>query len=1010
MLAELEGDGVRARLVPATVATHSPQAEPLREELLAALEGISPRSGDVPFFSTVTGGFLDTAELGAEYWYRNMREPVQLERATRSLLEEGHRAFIEVSPHPVLTFGVQETVERALEPGEGVVVGSLRREQAGVERFVRSLAEVWVCGVEVDWRAVCGGVGARRVALPTYPFQRRRYWLAPKVGVGDVSGAGLGVSDHPLLGAAVQVAGGEGWLFTGRLSLDTHAWIADHAALGAVLLPGTGFLELVLAAGREVGCEAVEELTLEVPLVLVPGTAVRLQVSLGEPDGDGRREVSVYSRPQAQAEDADGEEQPQGGGWVRHASGSLLPELDVAVDAQGLGSQWPPEGAQELDVEFLYDRLAEAGYGYGPVFQGVQAAWHRDGEVYAEVALGEDAAAEAGRFGLHPALLDAALHGLFLLDGADGPDLDGVMLPFSLGGVSLRREGVSSLRVRLARGEGDGMTVAAFDEEGELVLSIGSLALRPVEAGALGGASASGASAPLHRVEWIELPGRDLVRVVDGGGPLRCVLLGDLELAGVEAERCEDLARLVREVEEGAPAPDVVFTVAPIGSGGADIAAAARVGAQRTLGLLQEWLAAKVLGNARLVVFTDRAVAVEAGEIPDLVGAAVSGLLRSAQAEHPDRFVIVDSDSGGVGGLGWAGGTDPAGGVLDGGSGSAGGVDWLGLLDVGESQLVVRGGRVLVPRLVGLDGGESLRAPAGESSWHLGSGSGGTLEDLALVESPGVCGALGAGQVRVGVRAAGLNFRDVFVSLGFMPGESAIGSEGAGVVLEVGEGVSDLAPGDRVFGLMNDAFGPLAVTEREMLAPIPEGWSFVQAASVPVVFLTAYCGLVDLAGMQSGESLLVHSAAGGVGMAALQLARHLGVEVFGTASPGKAGVLAGLGLDDEHIASSRDLGFAEKFLSVTGGRGVDVVLNSLTREFVDASLSLLPRGGRFLEMGKADIRDRGADRAGASGCALPRVHRDRLRPRADPGDAAGDRGSVRARRAEASADRGVGRS
>ena len=256
----------------------------------------------------------------------------------------------------------------------------------------------------------------------------------------------------------------------------------------------------------------------------------------------------------------------------------------------------------------------------------------------------------------------------------------------------------------------------------------------------------------------------------------------------------------------------------------------------------------------------------------------------------------------------------------------------------------------------------------------------GRSKDLALVESPGVCGALGAGQVRVGVRAAGLNFRDVLVSLGFMPGESAIGSEGAGVVLEVGEGVSDLAPGDRVFGLMNDAFGPLAVTEREMLAPIPEGWSFVQAASVPVVFLTAYCGLVDLAGMQSGESLLVHSAAGGVGMAALQLARHLGVEVFGTASPGKAGVLAGLGLDDEHIASSRDLGFAEKFLSVTGGRGVDVVLNSLTREFVDASLSLLPRGGRFLEMGKADIRDGEPSRGSIRVCATARTPRPTAAP------------------------------
>ncbi len=887
-----------------------------------------------------------------------------MERATRLLVGEGRRAFIEVSPHPVLTFGVQETVECVLgDPGEGVVVGSLRRGEGGVERFVRSLAEVWVRGVGVDWGAVCGGGGVGRVALPTYPFQRQRYWVAPGVGVGDVRGAGLGVSDHPLLGAAVQVAGGEGWLFTGRLSLDTHAWLADHAALGTVLLPGTGFLELVLAAGREVGCEVVEELTLEVPLVLAAGAAVQLQVSLGEPDGDGRRQVSVYSRAQAQAEDADGGEQPEGGGWVRHASGSLLPEPDATVDAPGLGSSWPPEGARELDVEFLYERLAEAGYGYGPVFQGVRAAWRGDGEVYAEVALGEDAAAEAGRFGVHPALLDAALHSLFLLDGEDGSDLGGVVLPFSLGEVSLRRGGVSSLRVRLARGEGGEMTVAAFDEAGELVLSLGSLALRPLEARQLGaGAPASGASAPLHRVEWVEVPDRDLVPVVEGGGPLRCVLLGDLELAGVEGERCEDLARLVREVEDGAPAPDVVFAAAPIDAGGTDVAAAARVDVQRSLGLLQEWLAASVLGGARLVLLTGGAVAVGAGEVPDLAGATVSGLLRSAQAEHPDRFVVVDVGSGGVGGLGRVGGSDLVGGVVDGGlaggSGSAGGgVDWLGLLDVGESQLVVRGGRVLVPRLVGLDGGELLRAPAGESGWHLGSGRGGTLDDLALVESPGVWEPLGVGQVRVGVRAAGLNFRDVFVSLGFMPGESVIGSEGAGVVLEVGEGVSDLAPGDRVMGLMNDAFGPVAVTERASVVRMPKGWSFMRAASVPVVFLTAYCGLVDLAGMQSGESLLVHSAAGGVGMAALQLARHLGVEVFATASPGKAGVLAGLGLDEEHIASSRDLEFAEKFLEVTGGRGVDVVLNSLTREFVDASLGLLPRGGRFLEMGKADIRD-----------------------------------------------------
>ena len=249
--------------------------------------------------------------------------------------------------------------------------------------------------------------------------------------------------------------------------------------------------------------------------------------------------------------------------------------------------------------------------------------------------------------------------------------------------------------------------------------------------------------------------------------------------------------------------------------------------------------------------------------------------------------------------------------------------------------------------------------PAGESRWHLGSGRSRTLEDLELVASPGAWVPLGVGQVRLAVHAAGINFRDCSSRWGFCPEMSLIGGEGAGVVLEVGEGVSDLAPGDRVMGLMEEAFGPVAVTERELLVPMPEGWSFVQAAAVPIAFLTAYYGLVDLAGLGRGERLLVHSAAGGVGMAAVQLARYLGVEVFATASPAKAGVLAGMGLDEEHIGCSRDLEFEQKFLRATGGRGVDVVLNSLAREFVDASLGLLPEGGRFIEMGKADIRDAG---------------------------------------------------
>ena len=328
------------------------------------------------------------------------------------------------------------------------------------------------------------------------------------------------------------------------------------------------------------------------------------------------------------------------------------------------------------------------------------------------------------------------------------------------------------------------------------------------------------------------------------------------------------------------------------------------------------------------------------------------GLLRSAQSEHPGRILVVDTDP-------VAGGeSERAGGAWE---RPGDGVAWAKLLAAEEPQVALRGDRVYVPRLTALADSPLLPAPAGETRWHLGSARKGTFEDLALIPSTRAWAPLGPEEVRVAVHAAGVNFRDVWVALGLGQerGQTTIGGEGAGVVLEVGEGVSDLAPGERVMGLMDDAFGPVAVADRDLVVPMPADWSFVQAAAVPIVFMTAYYGLRDLAGLEGGESLLIHSAAGGVGMAALQLARHLDVEVFATASPAKASVLAELGLDPEHIGSSRDLEFEQKFLDATDGRGVDVVLNSLTREFIDASLGLLPRGGRFIEMGKTDVRDAG---------------------------------------------------
>ena len=981
-----EERGRRTRRLRVSHAFHSVLMDPMLEEFREVAEGVVYSTPRVGVVSNVTGGIVSEELCVPEYWVRHAREAVRFADGVAALEGAGVRRFLELGPDGVLCGMVDGCLSegrsratrasgespRSGQPEDVLLASAVRAGWEEVRGVLEFLARVDCDGVSVDWPALFAGSGVRRVGLPTYAFQRERYWLSSPVGVGDASGVGMGVSDHPLLGAAVQVAGGEGWLFTGRLGLDSHGWVGDHGVLETVLLPGTGFLELVLSAGRAVGCEDVQELVLEAPLVLAEGVVVQLQVVVGEPDGDGCCGVGVYSR----VADARG----VGGGWTRHASGTLRPGASVVVEGEGapgvpgLGSLWPPAGAEELDVEFLYDRLAEAGFGYGPVFQGVRAAWRMDGEIYAEVALAQDAAVEAPRFGIHPALLDAALHAGWLEWGESS---GGLQLPFSLGEVSLWSEGASSLRVRLSRVEGGAWRLAAFDEGGGLVLSLGALVLRPVEAGGFSRARVGNGYESMHRVEWVEPVAPPAVQERLGS----LALFGGLELAGVEGERYEDLAVLAEALEGGVLAPDVVFVAVgaaggPVGvgegervrgEGGSGVAGEGGLGVAgegglegvagsalaetgRVLELLQGWLARSELVGSRLVLLTCGGVAVGGGEVPDLVGGSVWGLLRSAQAEHPGRFVVVDLDPAGSG-SGSRGEVDRDRGV--------GRIDWGGLLAMGEPQVAFRGGEPRVPRLVGVEGSGLLMVPAGESGWHLGGGRGGTLEDLELVGSPGVWEPLGVGQVRVGVRAGGLNFRDVLIALGMYPGEAVVGSEGAGVVLEVGEGVVDLVPGDRVMGLMGDAFGPVAVTERELLVGVPEGWSFVQAAGVPIVFLTAYYALVDLAGLEGGESLLVHAGAGGVGMAALQLARYLGAEVFATASPAKWGVLAGMGLDEEHVASSRDLVFAEKFLGVSGRRGVDVVLNSLAGEFVDASLGLLPRGGRFIEMGKTDVRDAG---------------------------------------------------
>ncbi|MFE9108000.1 type I polyketide synthase [Actinomadura geliboluensis] len=796
-----------------------------------------------------------------------------------------------------------------------------------MDRFTASVAQAHAAGAAVDWDAVFGGP-RRRVPLPTYAFQHRRYWLdGHDQPPGDARGLGLRAADHPLLGACTVIAGADERLLTGRVSRSGHAWSADHAVGGTVLLPGAALLEMLVRAGDEVACDQIEELTVQAPLVLPADGDVHVQVRIGAADGSGRREATVHSGDQHDPE----------GGWTRHATATLRPSDARPSAGWSWAGVWPPPGAEPVTLDGFYPRLADAGYQYGPAFQGLRAVWRTDDAWFAEVVLPEENRQEAGRFGVHPALLDAALHAGVLDDPS--PDSDETWLPFSYRDVGLLASGATRLRVRLTGSARNGMRVEAADFAGEPVAVIGSLVSRPVDVPSAAAVAGPGVGESLLTMEWTEAP-----TATTAPAGLWAVVAPDegdafaewATTAGADIRFFADPGDMRSALDAGMPVPDVVVwsAGAPQAIVRAEDVHASVAGA---LDGLQELLGDERLTAARLVALTTGAVAVHADEDVDLGRAAALGLLRAAQAENPGRITLVDGERA------RAVAPDTV----------------LAAVESGEPQVAVRGDALLVPRLT--RAGDGLIVPGDARAWRLENvGDRGSLEDLAFVPVPRVEEPLGEGLIRVAVRAAGVNFHDVFIALGLYPGKAVLdgmGGEIAGVVTGVGPGVRGVAVGDRVMGLAEGGFGRLAVTHHRMVVRIPDGWSFERAASVSTVFVATYYGLRDLAGLKAGESVLVHAAAGGVGMAAVQLARLWGANVYATASPSKWGVVRANGVPPERIASSRELDFEQVFLDATGGAGMDVVLNSLTQNFLDASLRLLPRGGRFLDMGKADIRD-----------------------------------------------------
>ncbi|MEV6802935.1 SDR family NAD(P)-dependent oxidoreductase, partial [Micromonospora rifamycinica] len=606
--------GRKVRELRVSHAFHSPQMDGMLADFREVVSGLTFRPPVVPVVSNVTGELGGEQLADPEYWVRHVREPVRFLDGCRALERAGVTMLVEAGPEPVLS----AMAAACMTDLPGAAVGTLREGHDERATIAAALGAAWVHGFAPDWQVVLRGPLPHVADLPTYPFQHRRLWLSESSPVSVAAGLGVDGTGHPVLATKVELDDEQGWLFTGEVGTHAQPWLVDHAVDGTVIVPGTVLLELTAAAGRQIGGDVVEALTLHTPLVVPEVGRVRLRLSIGGADEAGRRAVRLRSQP-------GGTDEP----WTTHATGTvaaspIVPEPSPAT--------WPPDGAVAVDPDDVYGRLASLGYQYGPAFQGLQSVWLDDDELFGETALAVPEQHDAGRYLVHPALLDSALHPLVLaVHGDDQPGT--VRLPFSFSGAWLAGPGVQAARSRLTpRGEG-AYALTLFDADGIVIGGVEKLVTRPARTGELSGVRRETVFEPA----WQAVP---------------------------------------TPSDEVVAEPDMVLLHAPRADAGTDgVVAATRHCIEETVVAMRRWLADAPPGG-RLVVVTRNALTPDDRSGPDLTQAPLPGLVRSAQSEHPGRFVLVDLDD------------EPESAVV-----------LAAALSTGEPEMAIRSGTVLVPRL-----------------------------------------------------------------------------------------------------------------------------------------------------------------------------------------------------------------------------------------------------------------------------------------------------------------------
>lgn len=926
--------GLTASMLRVSHAFHSPLMQPIVEEFRRVAASLSYAPPRRRLISNLTGTPLGPADLDANYWCRHLLEPVRFAASMETLHALKIDVFLEVGPHPVL-LGM---ASRGRDTQRSAWVPSVRRGHHDRASVLAALGEIYLRGARYDARAVALPSEPRKVALPTYPFDRQRLWLDSPPRAARASS---GVLRSATTGEV---------LLQEEASVAAWPWLDEHRVHGNACFPAAGYVALARkafdAAGGAHG--AVRTLAIEQPLMFEPETARLLQVVL-TPDGPASHRCAVFVSTDRHET-----------GWQRLATCQVGSER-ASSDAGDGATDVARRCTEAVDLASIYAEIEAAGVSYGPVFRPLRSLTAGEGEVVATMAV-----PTANGQVLEPALFDAAVFqvvGAAWMTSAGDARGGDTFLPVGVDRVEVRPlDGIRLLtchaRLRAIPKAGDTMIVAdvrAWSESGALVLEADGVSARRAPRAALARAM-QGASGLLYEVAWRTadpLPGGDLAgtrwlvfadpegsgpsiveNIVRASGGATCVLPASLA-ASTSFDR---ITQALEAARAGGVLRGVVMSWDAHPAG--DVPARAHALADTALALVQCAAGELDAGRPplRVIIATRGAAGTDLVSADGLSGAPLWGLVRAARSERPDldlQLLDVEGQSVSV-----------AAAVI---------AAHLAIDDQVEWQSIHRDGVRRVPRLVrrrDTDARERIEIP--DAPYQLETDVPGVLDGLRLSPMPTVLP--GPGEVQIEVSASGLNFRDVLNALGAYPGGGPLGSEVAGRVLAVGPGTTRVVPGDRVMAITARAFCSHVVTPETFVRRIPASCTDEDAATIPAAFLTVEHALRTVGRLAAGERILIHAAAGGVGMAAVRLARELGAEVFATAgSDTKRRILREMGV--AHVMDSRALTFADEIRRVTAGEGIDVVLNSLTGEAIDRGFSVLRAGGRFLEIGKAEWRD-----------------------------------------------------